>query len=58
MLNWLSTCFIVSKATPTVIKIEIPLNPKGMSHIADAIEGNTATEARNIDPGRVIRLNI
>ena len=54
MLNWLSTCFIVSKATPTVIKIEIPLNPRGISQIADAIDGRTATDAKNTEPGKVI----
>ena len=54
MLNWLSICFIVSRVTPTVIKIEIPLNPKGTSQIAEAIVGNTATDAKNIDPGKVI----
>ena len=54
MLNWLSICFIVSRATPTVIKIEIPLKPKGISQIAEAIDGNTATDAKNIEPGKVI----
>ena len=49
---------MVSKATPTVIRIEIPLNPRGMSHITDAIEGRTATDAKNTDPGRVILLII
>lgn len=58
MLNWLSICFIVSKATPTVIKIEIPLKPRGISHIAEAIEGRTATEARKTEPGKVILLII
>ena len=47
---------MVSNATPTVIRIEIPLNPRGISHITDAIEGRTATEAKNTDPGRVILL--
>ena len=49
---------MVSKATPTVIKIEIPLNPSGISHIADAIDGRTATDARKTEPGKVILLII
>ena len=58
MLSWLSTCFIVSRATPTVINIDIPLNPSGMSQIAEAIDGRTATEAKKIEPGNVILLKI
>jgi hypothetical protein len=38
------------------MSIDIPLKPKGISQIADAIDGKTATDARKTDPGRVILL--
>ena len=41
-----------------MIKIEIPLKPSGISQIAEAIDGNTATEAKNIEPGKVMRLRM
>ena len=38
------------------MNIDIPPNPSGMSQIADAIEGRTATDASKTEPGRLIRL--
>ena len=54
-MSWLSICFIVSSATPTTIRIEMPENPRDRLNQIATSEGSTATEARNSDPGSVIR---
>ena len=57
-MSWLSICFIVSSATPTVMRSDVP--PKGnwlMSQNANTSNGVTAMTARNYDPGSVMRLS-
>ena len=45
MVSWDSICFIVSKATPTTIRIDTPENAIWMFQMAPAIAGNTAPVA-------------
>src|SRR5947208_16167620 len=47
---------MVSSATPTVIRIAVPPNGNcGMLYTAKKIEGKRAMEARNSEPGSVMR---
>ena len=55
-MSWLSICFMVSSATPTVISSAVPPNGNcAMSHTANTMSGVSAIAARNSEPGRVMR---
>src|SRR5688500_20083158 len=61
MVSWDSICFMVSRATPTTMRIEVPPNGNvcgSSSHTANTMEGTRAIVARNIEHGRVIRLRM
>ena len=58
-MSWLSICFIVSRATPTAMRIEVPTNGKfRTSAVASKIEGSRAMNAMNSAPGSVMRVRI
>ena len=58
IISWLSICFIVSSATPTVMSSAVPPNGNWlMSQNANTSNGTTAIVARNNEPGSVMRLS-
>ena len=58
-MSWLSICFIVSRATPTAMRIDVPPNANACTSAkASSSDGSRAMAAMNSAPGSVMRARI